>query len=434
MLKNNKGGDFIIIKKQGNNDNYNNPWNAARKQLENVAKLINLSDSELEYLKYSRRELSVSVPIKMDDGSLKVFIGYRVQHNDIRGPYKGGIRYHPDVTIDEVRALAMWMTWKCAVANIPYGGAKGGIVCDPEKLSIGELERLTRRFTNEISIIIGPSKDVPAPDVNTNAQIMGWIMDTYSMNHGFAIPGVVTGKPISLGGSLGRREATGRGVMYTTLNILKKLGKNIKDVSIAVQGFGNVGSIAAQLLYEQGAKIVAVSDVKGGIYNANGLDLPALLKYIEKNKYVQGFPNSEKISNQELLEIKCDILIPAALENQITEKNADKIKAKLIIEGANGPTTPSADEILDERGIIVMPYILANAGGVVVSYFEWVQGNQEYFWTEEEVNSKLKQIMDTAFETVFEIQKKYKVDYRKAAYIVAVGRVAEAMKCRGIYP
>ncbi|MBP7652830.1 Glu/Leu/Phe/Val dehydrogenase [Candidatus Dependentiae bacterium] len=421
----------MVNKKNGND--YDNPWYSARKQLENVAELIKLSDSELEYLKHSRRELSVSIPVKMDNGKLKVFLGYRVQHNDIRGPYKGGLRYHPDVTIDEVRALAMWMTWKCAVANIPYGGAKGGVVCDPDTLSIGELERITRRFTHEISIIIGPNKDVPAPDVNTNAQIMGWIMDSYSMNHGFAVHGVVTGKPISLGGSLGRREATGRGVMFTALNLLKVLNKDISKISIAVQGFGNVGSIAAQLLYEQGAKIVAVSDVKGGIYCKNGINIHELLKYIEKNRFVKGFPGTEEITNEALLEIDCDMLIPAALENQITEKNADKIKAKFIVEGANGPTTPPADDILNSKGIIVIPDILANAGGVVVSYFEWVQGNQEYFWTEEDVNTKLKHIMDAAFSNIQSTKEKYKVDYRKAAYIVAVGRVAEAMKCRGIY-
>ena len=425
-------GGVIMGKEYANK--FDNPWYSARKQLENVAKLINLSESELEYMRYSRRELSVSIPVKMDDGKLKVFIGYRVQHNDIRGPYKGGLRFHPDVTIDEVRALAMWMTWKCAVANIPYGGAKGGIVCDPDTMSIGELERMTRRFTNEISIIIGPSKDVPAPDVNTNAQIMGWMMDTYSMNHGFAIPGVVTGKPISLGGSLGRREATGRGVMFTALNLLQTLNKNISDISVAVQGFGNVGSIAAQLLHEKGAKIVAVSDVKGGIYCKNGINMHELLKYVEKNRYVKDFPGTEKITNEELLEIKCDMLIPAALENQITEKNADKIQAKYIIEGANGPTTPPADDILNSKNIILIPDILANAGGVVVSYFEWVQGNQEYFWTESDVNSKLEHIMNSAFDKVHATKDKYKVDYRKAAYIVAVGSVADAMKHRGIYP
>ncbi|HPP86664.1 MAG TPA: Glu/Leu/Phe/Val dehydrogenase, partial [bacterium] len=318
--------------------------------------------------------------------------------------------------------------------NIPYGGAKGGVVCDPDKLTIRELERITRRFTNEISIIIGPSKDVPAPDVNTNAQIMGWIMDTYSMNHEFAIPGVVTGKPISLGGSLGRREATGRGVTFTCMNILKKLNKDIKGLNVVIQGFGNVGSVAAQLLYDLGAKIIAVSDVKGGIYNSNGLNIPKLLEYASKNRYVEDFPQSEKISNKQLLTLKCDILIPAALENQITTENADKIKAKIIVEGANGPTTPEADEILNSKNIIVMPDILANAGGVVVSYFEWVQGNQEYFWTEEEVNTKLKQIMDSAFEYVCHKKDKHKVDFRRAAYIVAVSRVAEAMKHRGIYP
>jgi len=413
---------------------YDNPWYSAIKQLENVAEIIKLSESELEYLKYPCRELTVSIPVKMDNGKLKVFIGYRVQHNDIRGPYKGGIRYHPEVTIDEVRALAMWMTWKCAVVNIPYGGAKGGVVCEPEKLSLAELERITRRFTNEISIIIGPSKDVPAPDVNTNETIMGWIMDTYSMNHGFAIPGVVTGKPISLGGSLGRREATGRGVMFTTLNILKKLNQDISNTKIVIQGFGNVGSVAAKLLYEKGAKIIAVSDVKGGIYNPNGLNIDKVLSYIKENKFVKNFSEADNITNKELLELKCDVLIPAALENQITEQNADKIKAKIIVEGANGPTTPPADKILEDNNIIVIPDILANAGGVTVSYFEWVQGNQEYYWTEDEVNSKLEQIMNSSFNYIQLIKDKYKVSYRLAAYIVAVSRVAEAMKCRGIYP
>ncbi|HOK40076.1 MAG TPA: Glu/Leu/Phe/Val dehydrogenase [bacterium] len=413
---------------------YDNPWYSAIKQLENVADIINLSESELEYLKYPRRELTVSIPVKMDNGKLKVFIGYRVQHNDIRGPYKGGIRYHPEVTIDEVRALAMWMTWKCAVVNIPYGGAKGGVVCEPEKLSIGELERITRRFTNEISIIIGPSKDVPAPDVNTNETIMGWIMDTYSMNHGFAIPGVVTGKPISLGGSLGRREATGRGVMFTTLNILKKLNQEISNTKIVIQGFGNIGSVAAKLLYEKGAKIIAVSDVKGGIYNPNGLNIDKVLNHIKENKFVKNCPEADNITNKELLELKCDVLIPAALENQITEQNADNIKAKIVVEGANGPTTPPADKILEDKNIIVIPDILANAGGVTVSYFEWVQGNQEYYWTEDEVNSKLEQIMNSSFNYIQLIKDKYKVSYRLAAYIVAVSRVAEAMKCRGIYP
>lgn len=413
---------------------YDDPWFTARKQLENVAKIINLSDNELEYLKYSRRELTVSIPVKMDNGELKVFLGYRVQHNDIRGPYKGGLRYHPDVTINEVRALAMWMTWKCAVVNLPYGGAKGGVVCDPEKLSLRELERITRRFTNEISIIIGPSKDVPAPDVNTNATIMGWIMDTYSMNHGFAVRGVVTGKPISLGGSLGRTEATGRGVMYTCLNILKKLKRNVKGIKVVVQGFGNVGATAAKLLSEQGATIIAVSDVKGGIYCEKGLNIKKLFEYVKKNKYVTDFPGSERITNAELLALKCDVLVPAALENQITEQNADDVKAKIIIEGANGPTTPPADKILYDKGCLVVPDILANAGGVTVSYFEWVQGNQEYYWTEKEVNEKLKLIMDSAFETVYETMNNYKVDFRNAAYIVAVSRVADAMKHRGIYP
>jgi glutamate dehydrogenase (NAD(P)+) len=415
-------------------DYFDNPWFSALKQLDNVAKIIDVSESEIEYLKHPRRELTVSIPVKMDNGLLKVFTGYRVQHNDIRGPYKGGIRFHPKVTISEIRALAMWMTWKTAIANLPYGGAKGGVVCDPNTLSENELEHLTRRFTNEISIIIGPNKDVPAPDVNTNEMIMGWMMDTYSMNHGFAIPGIVTGKPLCLGGSLGRKEATGRGVVLTCLNILEKENITLKGSKFIIQGFGNVGSVASKLLYDLGGIIIGVSDVNGGIYSKKGINIPALLDYIIENKYVQDFPETENITNEELLELECDVLIPAALENQINEDNADKVKTKIIIEGANGPLTPPADDILNSKNIIVVPDILANSGGVIVSYFEWVQSNQEYFWSLEEVNEKLKTIIDKSFNIVFETKIKYNVDYRKAAYIVAVKKVTEAMKFRGIYP
>lgn len=415
-------------------DYFDNPWFSALKQLENVAKIIKMKDSELEYLKYPRRELSVSIPVKMDNGNLKIFTGYRVQHNDILGPYKGGLRYHPDVTLSEIRALAMWMTWKTAIANLPYGGAKGGVICDPDKLSEQELENLTRRFTTEISMLIGPSKDVPAPDVNTNEKIMGWIMDTYSMKYGFAVPGVVTGKPLCLGGSLGRKEATGRGVVLTCENILKKHNISINDTTFAIHGFGNVGSVAAELLYHLGGKIIAVSDVSGGIYSDKGINIPELIDYIKENKYVENFPDTDKITNAELLQTKCDVLIPAALENQINKSNAGNIKAKYIVEGANGPVTPPADEILNDKNIIVIPDILANSGGVIVSYFEWVQSNQEYYWSEKEVNDKLKIIIDASFEKVYNTKKDYNVDYRKAAYIVAVQKVTEAMRFRGFYP
>lgn len=410
----------------------------ALKQLDEVAKKINLDPNIHNVLRQPERELTVSVPVEMDDGRIEVFTGHRVQYSSVRGPCKGGIRYHQDVTLDEVKALAAWMTWKCAVVNIPYGGAKGGVRCDPFKMSTQEVRRLTRRYTVMIMPIIGGRRDVPAPDVNTGADTMGWIMDTVSMFEGRTVMDIVTGKPIELGGSLGRREATGRGVMISTIQLLKKLGKNPKDTTVVVQGFGNVGSVAAELISQKGCKIVAVSDVTGGFYNSNGLDIPDMLKYVEtsENHLLEGYKKggTEKISNEELLLLDADCLIPAALENQITEKNADKIKAKYIIEGANGPTTPEADKILEHKGSIVVPDVLANSGGVVVSYFEWVQDIQAFFWDVDQVNESLEKIIVKSFDEVWSISQDKKVDMRIAAYMIAVRRVASALKQRGIFP
>lgn len=411
-----------------------NPLEMARQQLAIAAEKLNLDPNIHEKLKYPKRTLIVSVPIRMDDGSLKTFTGYRVQHNLERGPAKGGIRYHPDVDLDEVTALAMWMTWKCAVVNIPYGGAKGGVVCDPKKMSLAELERMTRRYISEIGIIIGPDKDIPAPDVGTNPQVMAWIMDTFSMNVGHSVPGVVTGKPLDIGGSRGRLEATGRGVVYVAEQVCKYLKMDLEKASIVVQGFGNVGSNAARILYRAGKKVIAVSDVKTAVYNPKGLDINALVKWRWEKGTVANFPEAEHLTNEEMLELPCDILIPAAMENQITSENASLIKAKIIVEGANGPTTPEADKILAERGIFVVPDILANAGGVTVSYFEWVQSLQEYFWKEEEVNKNLKDIMVNAFDSVIATMEKHKVDMRTAAMMLGVSRVAEASRLRGLYP
>lgn len=411
-----------------------NPWTMALQQLDIVAKKLNLDPGIHAKLANCKRILIVSIPVKMDDGSIKVFEGYRVQHNVDRGPAKGGIRYHPEVTLDEVKALAMWMTWKCAVVGIPYGGGKGGVVCDPKKMSLGELERLTRRFTSEISIIIGPEKDIPAPDVYTNPQIMGWIMDTYSMGVGYSVPGVVTGKPLEIGGSEGRKEATARGVVFVVEEAAKHLGINIKGATVAIQGYGNAGSIAHRLIEELGAKVIAVSDSRGGILSEKGLSANAVNEYKAKNKSVVGFPGTKEISNAELLELPVDILIPAALENQITSDNASRIKAKIVAEAANGPTTPEADEVLYKNGVFVIPDILANAGGVTVSYFEWVQDLQAHFWDEQAVNEKLRQVMTKSFKSVLDIYKKEKVNMRLAAYMLAVGRVARAVEIRGIYP
>ncbi len=411
-----------------------NPWAMAQSQLDQVAEIIDLDPGIHRVLRLPRRALTVSIPVKMDDGSVQVFEGYRVQHSQTRGPSKGGLRYHQDVTLDEVKALAMWMTWKCAVVGIPFGGGKGGIICNPKEMSEGEVERMTRRFTAEMIMIIGPEVDIPAPDVNTNPQVMAWIMDTYSMNRGYPVPGVVTGKPLDIGGSQGRNEATARGCLFSIQNAVKKKGMKLEGSTVVVQGYGNAGWIAARLLHECGATVLAVSDSRGGIYSKNGLDPVAVLEHKQKTKSVVGFPGTDAVTNEEILGIECDILVPAALENQLTEKTAPAVKAKIVAEAANGPTTPDADRILEEKGVLVIPDILANAGGVTVSYFEWVQSIQEYFWTREEVNVKLKSIMDKAFNEVYDTMESNKVSMRLASYIVAVNRVAEATTLRGIYP
>jgi glutamate dehydrogenase (NAD(P)+) len=407
----------------------------AKKQINIANQYLNLDPGLIEKLKHTKRELIVHFPVKMDNGLVRIFTGYRVQHDVSRGPAKGGIRYHPDVDLDEVRALAMWMTWKSAVVNIPFGGAKGGVQCNPKEMSLREVEHLTRRFTWEISYMLGPEKDIPAPDVYTNPQVMAWVMDTYSILKGYSVPGVVTGKPVELGGSLGRFEATGRGVVIATLEALKYLKKPMEGAQVAIQGCGNVGSIAAEQFYRLGAKVIAMSCSTGGIYNEKGLDIEKILG--RKAQYQCLVCNSKEeteITNQELLELDCDILVPAAIENQITEKNAARIKAKIITEGANGPTTPEADAILNEKGIFLVPDILANAGGVTVSYFEWVQNLQELIWSEEEVLDRLTRIMQRSFKEVMEISLSKKIPMRTAALVLGIGRVAEAIRLRGIYP
>lgn len=413
-----------------------NPLDVAMKQIDIAAPYLNLDHGIFEKIKHTQRELTVHFPVKMDDGSIRVFTGYRIQHNMTRGPAKGGIRYHPDVDLDEVKALAMWMTWKSAVVNIPYGGAKGAVQCNPKNMSLRELENMTRRFTWEIAMMIGPDRDIPAPDVYTNPQVMAWIMDTYSILKGYSVPGVVTGKPLELGGSLGRHEATGKGVFITAQEAANYLNIPIQGARVVIQGCGNVGGIAAQYFEKAGAKVVAISDSKGGIYNPHALSVSSILDC--KRKYFcvfsPGYKDGDEISNEELLQLECDILIPAALENQITEENAGKIKAKIIVEGANGPTTTEADEILYDRGIFVVPDILANAGGVTVSYFEWVQNLQELLWSEEEVSERLTRILRRSFAEVLEIYQKKKVNMRIAALILGIGRVAEATRLRGIYP
>ncbi|HLE53942.1 MAG TPA: Glu/Leu/Phe/Val dehydrogenase [Thermoplasmata archaeon] len=412
-----------------------NPFVVAQEQIDRAGKKLNLNPDLLELLKHPKRELTVNFPVKMDDGSVRVFTGYRVQYNDARGPFKGGIRYHWNVSIDEVRALACWMTWKCAVMDIPYGGAKGGIICNPKEMSKAENERMTRRYASEISIIIGPEKDIPAPDVYTDGQTMSWIMDTISMQKGYVVSGVVTGKPIAIGGSLGRDEATARGAVYTTREAAKKIKLNLKGATVAVQGFGNAGYHYARLMQDEyGSKIVAVSDSKGGIYSEKGFDPKEVLVYKEKTGSVVGFPGTKKITNEELLELAVDILSPAALENQITSENAPRIKAKISAECANGPTTPEADDLLYKKGVLVIPDILANGGGVTVSYFEWVQDLANFFWTKAEVDSKLEGVMVRAFDAVWKMHDEKKCDLRQAAYMVAINRVAEAYKWRGIYP
>ncbi|MBI4415617.1 MAG: Glu/Leu/Phe/Val dehydrogenase [Euryarchaeota archaeon] len=412
-----------------------NPFEIAKRQIDRVGRRLKLDPGLIELFKTPKRELTVNFPVRMDDGNLKVFTGYRVQYNDALGPFKGGIRYHWNVSLDEVRALACWMTWKCAVMGLPFGGAKGGVICNPKEMSRGELERMTRRYASEISVIIGPEKDIPAPDVYTDAQTMAWIMDTISMSVGYAVPEVVTGKPVGIGGSLGREEATSRGLMYATREAAKRTKMNLKGASVGVQGFGNVGYNYARLMHDEiGAKIVAVSDSRGGIYNPDGLDPMKVLAFKEKTGSVQGFPGSKKVTNEELLELDVDVLAPCALENVITSENAARIKAKIVAEGANGPTTPEADDIMYERGLVVLPDILANGGGVTVSYFEWVQNMQEFFWTKREVDEKLEGQMVRSFESVWNMAQKEKVDLRMAAYMVAINRVAEAYRLRGIYP
>jgi len=407
---------------------------AALHNFDLAADALNLEPDVREMIKYPERILEVTLPVRMDDGHIHRFEGYRVQHSTARGPGKGGIRFHPNVTLDEVKALATWMTWKCAVVNIPFGGAKGGITCSPKDMSQGELERHTRRYAASILPLIGPEKDIPAPDVYTNSQTMAWIMDTYSMTKGYPIPGVVTGKPISLGGSLGRNEATGRGVFYTVLSALEFLRIPVKGSKVVVQGFGNAGSIAAQLLHEAGATVIAVSDSRACIFNSKGFDVPKLIAYKEKTGQVLGFPNSEEIQPAELLALNCEILVPAALENSIDATNAPSVRAKVVAEAANGPVTPDGDAVLESKGIFLIPDILCNAGGVTVSYFEWVQDEQHLFWDAQDVYKRLERVMNTSFADVLKIHTERKASMRTAANMLGIGRVAEAIKIRGLYP
>jgi glutamate dehydrogenase (NAD(P)+) len=412
-----------------------NPYQTAVQQLDEASKLIKLDDGMRQILANPKRVLTVSLPVKMDNNEIKVFTGFRSQHNDARGPYKGGIRYHPQVSIDEVKALSMWMTWKCAVADIPYGGGKGGIICNPKEMSEDELERLTRRYAYAISDIIGPRTDIPAPDVYTGGKEMAWIMDTYSALKGnFMQPEIITGKPLAIGGSLGRTEATGRGLSFTVREAAKRLKINMNTATVVVQGFGNAGQYSAQFLEEQGAKVIAVSDSNGGVSNKDGIQVGALRKHKEKKGSVVGFPGTRPISNEDLVEMECTILVPAALENQITSKNAGKIKAKIVAEAANGPTTPDADDILYKNGIMVIPDILANGGGVTVSYFEWLQNLRREYWKEDEVNQRLDRSISNAFSDVYETHDQYTVNMRKASTLLAIKRVVEATNIRGIWP
>jgi glutamate dehydrogenase/leucine dehydrogenase len=411
-----------------------NAYDVALENFDAAADALGLDNDTREMIRYPERVLTVGVPVRMDDGHIHRFEAYRVQHSSVRGPAKGGIRFHPQVTLDEVKALATWMTWKCAVVNIPFGGAKGGVTCDPKHMSQGELERMTRRYTSAILPLIGPDQDIPAPDVYTNSQTMAWIMDTYSMTKGYSIPGVVTGKPISLGGSLGRNEATGRGVFYTIQSACEHLGMTLKGSTVAVQGFGNAGSIAAQLLHEAGAKVIAVSDSTGCIYNPNGLNIPELIHMKVLTGHMRGFPESEPIGPAELLALNCDILVPAALENVIHVDNAFSVRARIVAEAANGPVMPAADRILESKGTLVIPDILCNAGGVTVSYFEWVQDEQHLFWDAQDVYDRLERVMKIAFRDVLKIKLDRNVSMRIAANMLGIGRVAEAVKLRGIYP
>ncbi|MCG2587839.1 Glu/Leu/Phe/Val family dehydrogenase [Rhodohalobacter sulfatireducens] len=423
-----------IYKEPGPKLSTETPFESMMERFRFAADVLELDEGMFQYLSSPVKQIIVSIPIIMDDGRIEVFEGYRVIHDNVLGPSKGGIRYAPDVNLDEVKALASWMTWKCAVVNVPFGGAKGGVRCDPNKLSKTELERITRRYTANMLDIFGPDKDIPAPDMNTNEQIMAWVMDTYSMNAQRTETAVVTGKPIILGGSQGRKEATGRGVVTVTLAGLNKLGMMPNNVTVAVQGFGNVGSVSANLMYEQGAKIIAISDVTGGYYNENGIDIPEAIRYSkENNNLLKDFPGAELISNNELLELECDVLIPAAKEDQINRSNAGNIQAKIISEGANGPVTANADAVLEEKGIMVIPDILANAGGVTVSYFEWVQDRQGYFWTEERVNRRLNRMMRNAFDNVYGVSEEFRITLRQAAYVYAIDKVATTLEMRGIY-
>ncbi|HYE25948.1 MAG TPA: Glu/Leu/Phe/Val dehydrogenase [Clostridia bacterium] len=410
-----------------------NPWEAQAARFNLAARKLNLDEGLCKILSQPSREITVHIPVQMDNGKLEVFTGYRVQHSIARGPAKGGIRYAPEVNLDEVRALAAWMTWKCAVVNIPFGGAKGGIICDPKKMSMGELERMTRRFTAELIEMIGPEKDVPAPDVNTNEQVMAWMMDTYSMHMRQTVTAVVTGKPVNIGGSRGRREATGRGVMISVQQAIKKLGMTPENTRVIVQGFGNVGSYAALLLQEKGYKVIGIGEWDGGLYNSNGIDIKGLFEYKQQNGTIHGFKGAEKANTEDLLVAECEVLVPAAIENVITSKNADRVKAKIIAEGANGPTTAAADDILQDKKVFIIPDILCNAGGVTTSYFEWVQDRQGYFWKEAFVNQELECIMVDSFEEVVRYAENHGVNNRIAAYMLAIDRVAYTIRQRGIY-
>jgi glutamate dehydrogenase (NAD(P)+) len=411
-----------------------NPYRIAQQQLENVARTFGIDDRLVAVLSQCKKAVEVSIPTSLDDGSVRAFTGYRVTHNIARGPSKGGIRYHPDVTLDEVKALAMWMTWKCSLMGLPFGGAKGGVICDPKTMSRVELERMTRRFTSEIINEIGPEKDIPAPDVGTNASTMAWIFDTFSMNKGHSVLGVVTGKPLTIGGSLGREEATARGGLFCLAAALKETGRSLDGLHVAVQGFGNVGSYFAKFVAERGGVVVAVSDSSGGVYNAKGIDVAAAFAHKREGGSLAELKGGERITNDELVTIDCDVFAPCALEQVVTEENADAVKARVVVEGANGPLTPAADDILEANGVLILPDVLANAGGVVVSYFEWVQGLQEYFWKEDEVNARLNEIVTRAFDETWATRTDRSTSMRLAAYGLAVQRVAEATVTRGLYP
>ncbi len=410
-----------------------NPFEAMSERFDRAAQILGLDPDLYAVMRVPSREIKVYIPVKMDTGHIQVFEGFRVQHNFARGPAKGGIRYAPDVSLDEVKALSAWMTWKCAVVNVPFGGGKGGIICNPAQMSLGELERLTRRYTAELLDFFGPDKDVPAPDMNTNEQTMAWIMDTYSMHARHTVTAVVTGKPVGLGGSLGRREATGRGVLITVNEAIKRFGLTPEKTSVVVQGSGNVGGIGARLMYETGYKVMAISDIAGGIYNPKGLNIPEVLKYWQENRSFEGYPEADQVGNKELLELECDVLAPCATENQITSENAERLQCKILAEGANGPTTPKADKILHDKGIFVIPDILCNAGGVTVSYFEWVQDRMGYFWSEAQVNERLAEKMIASFNELAAFAEKHDVDSRTAAYMLAIDRVAYDTRMRGIY-